>query len=145
MQQHLGVKGCSAGPVPQRPAGQQKRIHPHHAGLSSVISSDLITALSLSPGVAVAPEQTGLQLREDETELGLQPDGVLDQFAFIAQVDPAALQVLLHHLLELLDSLHYNNRETRCVSLSQTTGRAGFTGSRTQIKDISEHRQDNVL
>lgn len=59
----------------------------------------------LSPGVTVSPQQTGLQLGKDEAELGLKSDGVLDQPAFVAQVDPTALQVLLHHLLELPDSL----------------------------------------
>ena len=59
----------------------------------------------LSPGVTVSPQQTGLQLGEGEAELGLKSDGVLDQPAFVTQVDPTALQVLLHHLLELPDSL----------------------------------------
>lgn len=59
----------------------------------------------LSPGVTVSPQQTGLQLCKDEAKLGLKSDGVLDQPAFVTQVDPTALQVLLHHLLELRDSL----------------------------------------
>ncbi len=59
----------------------------------------------LSPGVTVSPQQTGLQLGESEAELGLKSDRVLNQLVFVAQVSPTALQVLLHHLLELPDSL----------------------------------------
>lgn len=58
-----------------------------------------------SPGVAVSAQQTGLELGESQAQLGLQPNQVLDQLAFVAQVDPEALQVLLHHLLELHYSL----------------------------------------
>lgn len=59
----------------------------------------------LSPGVTVSPQQTRLQLGEGEAELGLKSDGVLDQLVFLIQIDPTALQVLFHHLLELPDSL----------------------------------------
>lgn len=53
------------------------------------------------PGVTVCTQQAGLQLGESQTPLGLQPDHVLDQLAPVAQVDPEALQVLFHQLLEL--------------------------------------------
>lgn len=58
-----------------------------------------------SPRVTVPPKETGLQLGEDEAELGFQSEEVLDQPALIAHADPQALQILLHHLLKLPDSL----------------------------------------
>lgn len=65
----------------------------------------LYDAILHSPGITVSPQHTGLQLSEGEAELGLKSDRVLDQLVFVIQVDPTALQVLLHHLLELPDSL----------------------------------------
>lgn len=64
--------------------------------------------LGTVPGVAAAPKQTGLQPSEDEAQLGLEPDRVLDQPPLIAQADPAPLQVLFHHLLQLPHTLLQN-------------------------------------
>ena len=111
LNQHLGVKRCSTGPVPQRPGGGNSvRTCPATSNCTELYpglhySTVAPAAPPHPPGVTVPPQQAALQLGEGEAELPLQADGVLDQLVSVAQVDPAALQVLLHHLLQLPHSL----------------------------------------